>query len=199
MLMSEPLLETLKKSVATLDAARVPYLLGGGVGCWVRGGPQSTNDVDLMVQRGDAERALRALAEAGMRPEDPPEQWLLKAWDGDVLVDVIFAPIGLELTDEVMARGEDLDFGGMRVRAMALEDILTTKLMAIDEHNLDYGQLLQIARALREQIDWRALWERTSSHPYAKAFLVLAEELGIAPGRLDAVPGSPRVRLAADG
>lgn len=197
--MSEPLLQTLKKSVAALDAARVPYLLGGGVGCWVRGGPQSTNDVDLMVQRGDAERALRALAEAGMQPEDPPEQWLLKAWDGDVLVDVIFGPIGLELTDEVMARGEDLNFGGMRVRAMALEDILTTKLMAIDEHNLDYGQLLQIARALREQIDWRALWERTSSHPYAKAFLVLAEELGIAPRKLAAVPGSPRVRLAADG
>jgi hypothetical protein len=196
---SEPLLETLKKSVAALDAARVRYLLGGGVGCWVRGGPRSTNDVDLMVQRGDAERALRALTDAGMRAEDPPEQWLFKAWDGDVLVDVIFGPIGLELNDEVMARGEELSFGGMRVRAMALEDILTTKLMAIDEHNLDYGQLLQIARALREQIDWPTLWERTSKHPYAKAFLVLAEELEIAPRKPAAVPGSPRVRLAADG
>jgi hypothetical protein len=71
--------------------------------------------------------------------------------------------------------------------------------MAIDEHNLDYGQLLQIARALREQIDWPALRERTSSHPYAKAFLVLAEELGVAPRKLDAVPGSPRVRLASEG
>jgi predicted nucleotidyltransferase len=199
MLMSEPLLETLKKSVAALDAARVPYLLGGGVGCWVRGGPHSTNDVDLMVQRDDAERALEALAGAGMQPEDPPEQWLLKAWDGEVLVDVIFEPIGLELSDEVMARGEELSFGGMRIRAMALEDILTTKLIAIDEHNLDYSQLLQIARALREQIDWRTLWERTSSHPYAKAFLVLAEELGIAPRHLEAVPGSPRVRLADEG
>jgi hypothetical protein len=196
---SEPLLETLKKSVAALDAARVPYLLGGGVGCWVRGGPRSTNDVDLMVRRGDAERALGALVDAGMRPDDPPEQWLFKAWDGEVLVDVIFGPIGLELNDEVMARGEELNFGGMRVQAMALEDILTTKLMAIDEHNLDYGQLLQIARALREQIDWPALRERTSSHPYAKAFLVLAEELGVAPRKLDAVPGSPRVRLASEG
>jgi hypothetical protein len=116
-----------------------------------------------------------------------------------VLVDVIFGPIGLELNDEVMARGEELSFGGMRVRAMALEDILTTKLMAIDEHNLDDGQLLQIARALREQIDWPTLWERTSKHPYAKAFLVLAEELEIAPRKPAAVPGSPRVRLAADG
>jgi len=112
---------------------------------------------------------------------------------------VIFEPIGLELSDEVMARGEELSFGGMRIRAMALEDILTTKLIAIDEHNLDYSQLLQIARALREQIDWRTLWERTSSHPYAKAFLVLAEELGIAPRHLEAVPGSPRVRLAGEG
>jgi hypothetical protein len=193
------MLDTLKKAVAALDAGGVPYLLGGGVGCWVRGGPPSSNDVDLMVQPGDAARAQQALADAGMRPEDPPEQWLLKAWDGDVLVDLIYGPMGLEMCDEVMARGEDVNFAGMRIRAMGLEDIMTTKLMSIDEQDLDYTQLLQIARALREQIDWRGLWERTSEHPYAKAFLLLVEELGIAPRHLAAVPGSARVRLAADG
>ena len=28
--------------------------------------------------------------EAGLRAEDPPEEWLVKAWDGDTLVDLIF-------------------------------------------------------------------------------------------------------------
>jgi hypothetical protein len=195
---AEAMIETLKKAVAALEAAGVPYLLGGGVGCWVRGGPPSSNDIDLMVLSPDAERAQQALVEAGMRPENPPEQWLLKAWDGEVLVDVIFEPMGLELTEEVMSRGEELSFAGMRVRAMALEDILTTKLMAIDEQNLDFGQLVQIARALREQIDWRRLWERTAHHPYPKAFRVLVEELGIAPRHLAEVPGAARVRLAGD-
>ena len=27
-----------------------------------------------------------------MRAEDPPEEWLVKAWDGDTLVDLIFPP-----------------------------------------------------------------------------------------------------------
>lgn len=27
-----------------------------------------------------------------MRPEKPPQEWLWKAWDGDVLTDLIFAP-----------------------------------------------------------------------------------------------------------
>jgi len=43
-----------------------------------------------------------------MRPERPPEEWLLKAWDGDVLVDVIFETVEGEVTDEHIARGEEL-------------------------------------------------------------------------------------------
>ena len=27
-----------------------------------------------------------------MTPERPPEEWLVKAWDGDMLVDLIFDP-----------------------------------------------------------------------------------------------------------
>jgi GTP-dependent phosphoenolpyruvate carboxykinase len=27
-----------------------------------------------------------------MRPEKPPQEWLWKAWDGNVLIDLIFAP-----------------------------------------------------------------------------------------------------------
>ena len=49
----DALLETLKRAAATLEAERVPYLLGGGLGCWVRGGPPSGKDIDLMVKRED--------------------------------------------------------------------------------------------------------------------------------------------------
>ncbi len=175
------LLETLKKAAAALEADRIPYLLGGGLGCWARGGPPSSKDIDLMVKREDADRALDALAEAGMRPEHPPEQWLYKAWDGPVMIDLIFEPAGIRVTDAVIERGEELNAAGMPVPVMDLDDILATKLMALDEHNADYGDLLLIARALREQIDWPGLRERTSSSPFATAFFALAEGLGIAP------------------
>jgi hypothetical protein len=175
----DELLSTLKKAAAALEAERVPFLLGGGLGCWARGGPPSSKDIDLMVKREDAERALEALAQTGMRPERPPEQWLYKAWDGDVMIDLIFEPAGIRVTDAVIERGEELNAAGMPVPVMALDDIMATKLMALDEHNVDYADLLSIGRALREQIDWPGLRERTSSSPFATAFFALAEGLGI--------------------
>jgi hypothetical protein len=178
---AEELIESLKRAVAALDERGVPYLLGGGLGCWARGGPPSSNDIDLMVRREDAERAQEALAEAGMRPETPPEQWLLKAWDGEILVDLIFEPSGMRIDDEVLARGEELSVMAMRTRVMDLDDILITKLMALDEHSADYGDMILITRSLREQIDWGRLREETASSPFAVAFFVLADGLGICP------------------
>jgi hypothetical protein len=188
----------MKRAIAALEADRIPYLLGGGMGCWAYGGPPSGKDLDLMVKADDAERALRALEAAGMRSERPAEQWLFKAWDGEVLVDLIFDPIGVPVTDELIERGEELGVGGMEVRVMALDDILATKLLAFDEHTLDYRPSLQIARALRERIDWPRLRQRVDHSPYARAFLCLVEELEIAPvaDRGAAAARPARVRIA---
>ena len=46
------------------------------------------------MKPGDAERAQQALTEAGMRPERPPEDWLLKSHYDDTVVDIIFSPSG---------------------------------------------------------------------------------------------------------
>jgi hypothetical protein len=62
---------------------------------------------------------------------------------------------------------------------MALEDVMVTKLLALDEQALDYRPLLAIARSLREQIDWEDLRRRTEESPFARAFFTLVEELGI--------------------
>jgi hypothetical protein len=171
---------TLKKAIAALREAEVPFLLAGSLAVWARGGPETRNDLDFVVKEEDVERAIDVLAEAGMRPEKPPEEWLWKAWDGDVLIDVIFRPRGLEVTDEVIARGEELHVLGITMPVMSMEDVLATKLLALHEHELDFTSLVRIARAVREQIDWRYLRERTASSPYAKAFFVMCEELGIA-------------------
>lgn len=177
---------TFKRSVQILREAEIPFLLGGALASWARGGPETRNDLDLIVRPDDAEAALAALVEAGMRPERPAEEWLLKAWDDDVLVDLIFHPKGFEVTDEVLERGEEMDVLATRVRVMALEDVLASKLLALGDHSLDFEPALQIARALREQVDWQAVRARTAASPYATAFMTLVEELGIAPR-----PGAP--------
>src|SRR3954471_14913406 len=177
---------TLKKSVAAFREAGVPALLGGSLAVWARGGPETRHDLDFVVKPDDAEKALQALVEVGMEAERPPEGWLLKAWDGEVLVDVIFEPRGLVVDDDLIARGEEREVMAIGIRLMALEDVLTSKLMAIDEHTADFSQLLLMTRTLREQIDWDELRARTSSSPFAKAFFTLAEELSIAPPAGDA-------------
>jgi hypothetical protein len=176
----EEIIVAMKRSVAAFRAADVPYLLGGSLACWARGGPPPGHDLDFVVKPEDAERALAALVETGMRPERPPEGWLLKAWDGDVLVDVIFAPTGLEVDDEMMVRGDVLRLLAVDTRVMALDDVLASKLLALDEHALDLVGLLGIARAVREQVDWPALRARTEHSPFARAFFTLVEGLDIA-------------------
>jgi predicted nucleotidyltransferase len=171
----------LKRAAAALREADVPFLLGGSLASWARGGPETRHDLDPMIKPEDVERALEALTEAGMRPEQPPEDWLVKAWDGDTLVDLIYCPKGLPMDDEVIARGEELSVLGMEIRVMALEDVMATKLMAITEHSLRYEGLLQIARALREQIDWDRVRKETAQSPYAEAFLVLLDRLDVVP------------------
>jgi Uncharacterised nucleotidyltransferase len=194
------LIDTMKIAVAALRDAHVPFVLGGSVAAWARGGPEPDNDLDLMVPPAHAETALDALARAGMRPERPPEEWLFKAWHGEVMVDVIFMPSGVEMTEEVIERADTISVMAIATPVMALEDVLITMLYALDEHALDYSKLLAITRALREQIDWSSLGARASGSPFAKAFMTLVEELRIAPsfGRAPE-PARGRVRVLGAG
>lgn len=192
----------MKVTVAALRAADVEFMLGGSMAAWARGGPEPDNDLDLMVRPDHAEAALEALARTGMRIEKPPEEWLYKAWHEEVLIDLIFCPSGLELTDEAFARGETIPVMAVGTPVMALEDVLVTMLYALDEHALDYSRLVAITRALREQIDWPALRRRTTGSPFAKAFMTLVEELGIASGSdpaREATPGEARARVRVVG
>jgi len=175
----EELLETLKRAAALLGEAGVPFVLGGGIAIWARGGPESEHDLDLFVKPEDADRALDALAAGGFRPEKPPEQWLYKAWDGDVMVDVIFEPAGVTVDDEFIERAPETEVYAVQMRVLRPEDVLVTKLLAMKEHEVDYESVLEIARAVREQIDWDEVRERTDGSPYAKAFFTLVDELEV--------------------
>ena len=197
----ERLIDTLKLCVAALREQDVAFMLGGSVAAWARGGPQPKKDLDLMVKRSDADRALQVLGDAGMRTEHPPEEWLYKAWNDEVLVDIIFGPSGVELTDEVFSRADTIPVMSLATPVMAIEDMLVTMLFSMDEHCLDYAAVVAITRSLREQIDWPQLRARAFASPYAKAFFTLVEELGIAP-RTSGAPGASgpsRVRVLPAG
>ncbi len=173
------LIEAMKVAAAALRDANVPYLLGGGLAAWARGGPPTEHDVDFFVKEEDAEAALAALVAAGMRAERPPEGWLLKAWHGDTLVDLIFHPAGGAIDQEHFERAESLEVMAQPVLVASLDDVVATKLLSITEQEPDFSSVLELARSLREQVDWDFVRERTASSPFALAFFTLIEELGI--------------------
>ena len=112
------------------------------------------------------------------------------------MIDVIFEAAGLPIRDEVLARANRLSVEAMSIPVMALEDVMTTKLRAMNERSLDYEQAVQIARSLREQIGWDEVRGRTADSPYAAAFFTLIERLGIIPHVAEAPASKPRIRVA---
>jgi predicted nucleotidyltransferase len=174
----EELLETLKLAAAALREAGVRFVLGGGLAIWARGGPETEHDIDFFVKAEDSARAAEALGQDGFRTEDPPEGWLYKAWRGDVLVDLIYNPSGVKVDDEWLDRAEVLEVNAVRMPVMQAEDVLVTKLLAMREHEVDYDHVLEIARSVREQIDWDEVRKRTDGSPYAKAFFTSSTSSG---------------------
>ena len=175
------IVESLRKSVAALRDTDVRYCLSGSVASWARGGPETVNDVDLIVHPPHMDAAVAALEGAGMRSGTPPEGWLVKCWDGEVLIDLIHTVTGYESVEEILERSEVMRVASLDVPVASMEDVLTPKLLAFDEHYLDYTGALRAARALREQIDWEVVREKTCHSPYAQGFFALLEALDVIP------------------
>jgi hypothetical protein len=173
------LVASMKRAAAALRTAEIEFMLGGGLAAWARGGPPTDHDVDFYVREEHADRGLEALIAAGMQAEHPPEEWLYKAHDGEVLVDLIFRPAGGPITDEHFERATWLEVGAQSLLVASIDDVLVTKLLALSEQEPNFEAVLMIARTLREQIDWTFVRTRSGSSPFAQAFFTLVEGLGI--------------------
>lgn len=183
------LVDSMKKAAGAFDAAGIPFVLGGGLAAWARGGPVTDHDVDFFLRERDAGAALEALAGIGMRTERPPEGWLLKAFDGDVLVDLIYRPAGLPVDDGIFARASRIDVLAQPLLVASASDVLASKILALTEQDPNLRPVLEIARSLREQVDWAFLRESVEHTPFGAAFLTLVERLGIAPAEVAAGAG----------
>jgi hypothetical protein len=171
----------LKRVASTLKAAEVPFALSGGYASWARGGPEPQHDVDFVLTQDDVPQALTVLADAGLRVEHPPEDWLEKVYDGDVLIDLIHRPTERPVTRQQLADADELNVDGLLLPVLPATDLLASKLLALTEHSCDYASLFPHARALREQLDWPRLRDTVAESPYARGFLTVCADLGIAP------------------
>ncbi len=178
---SDALLETLKTVGSLLKEVGIPFAVGGSYGVYARGGPASEHDVDIMLKQSDVDRVVQLLTARGFRVVTPPEDWLVKVYDEDRLVDLIHRPSERPVDAAMLARCDELPVGSVRMPVLPATDLLANKLLAFAEHYCDFATVLPLARALREQIDWAAVREETAGSPYAESFLLLCDRLGLAP------------------
>lgn len=179
--MTEQLRETLKKAAVALKRAHIPFALGGSYAAYARGGQGSQHDVDFMVRQQDGEAAIAALVAAGLRAEEPVEDWLLKAYDEDRLVDIIWRLGGRPVDDALLGRADELDVCSVIMPVVGATDLVIGRLLPMTSHFCDFTAPLALARSLREQVDWALVREETRESPYAEAFLLLGERLAILP------------------
>ncbi|RZS87126.1 nucleotidyltransferase DUF2204 [Motilibacter rhizosphaerae] len=173
------LIETTKLVAVTLKKAQVPFALAGGYAVYARGGPPSVHDTDFFLRERDVPKALDALGDAGLRHERCAEDWLVKVFHGDLLVDLIHQMNGRPVDDAMLGRCDEVEVGSVRMPVLDAADILIGKLLALSAHHCDLAPLLAVSRALREQVDWDRVRAQTHHSPYARAFLTLTDGLGI--------------------
>ncbi|WP_261570410.1 BON domain-containing protein [Frankia gtarii] len=175
----------------TLKEADIPFALGGSYACWARGGPEPVHDVDFMLREEDVSRAVEVLAASGLRPVDPPEDWLTKVFDGEVLVDLIHHPVGRAVTRQMLERSSEMSVDSVRMPVLDATDWFEMTLLALEERYCDLTRVLPMIRAMREQVDWDQVRRSTAASPFAEAALLVATRLNLIPPA-DSVPTAAR-------
>jgi Uncharacterised nucleotidyltransferase len=185
----ESLLETMKKAAAGLREAGIAFALAGGFAAYARGAAVPTHDIDFVITRDDADAAAAALAARGMRIAEPPEGWLIKAFDSDRMVDLIFSLSGHPDTAAVLGRATEMDVAAVRMPVLEATDLVISWLCSFSEHHADFADTLTYVRPLREQVDWHKVRKETCESPFAEAFLLLLDRLQVLPpGIWEAAP-----------
>ncbi|MFC4906959.1 hypothetical protein [Actinomadura gamaensis] len=179
---AEGLLLSLKKAASVMQEAQVRFALAGGFAAYARGAAVSIHDVDFVLPEDEVENAVKALVKAGMRYHEAPENWLAKVYDGEQLIDLIYAPAEMPVDGALLARADELTVAAVRMPVLAATDLVAMRLHAFSETACDFSGYLHVCRALREQVDWPEVGRRTAGSPYAYAFLTLLARLGVIEG-----------------
>jgi len=175
----EGLREALKRVAVALKQAGVPFALTGGYAVWARGGPEPDHDVDFLIAAEDAEQAAECLEAQGIEVAHPPEDWLFKAISDGAVVDLIHRHSGGPAERSTVEDADVLEVLSVEMPVLSATEVVVQKMLALDEHYCDFGAMIPVVRALREQVDFARVREETGSSPFAEALLFLLERLGV--------------------
>jgi predicted nucleotidyltransferase len=152
------LLHDYAEFIRTLNDHRVRYLVIGGYAVAFHGHPRATDDVDVLVDRSEAnlkrvERALEAFVGSRPRPEVLRQpKGMVRIGGALTHVDVTTKVDGLAAFEPLWARRERGELLGEPVSYLSLRDLLKTKRAANrakDQGDIAVLQALQKAARRR--------------------------------------------------
>src|SRR5207249_4700259 len=181
-----------RRTVGVLQAAEIPFLIGGAYVVEVYAGvSRSTKDFDLYIRPNHVKAALNALAGAGYETELTFPHWLAKALYGGDKLDLIFrAGNGLcEVDDSWFERARSGELLGLSVKLCAAEEMIWMKAYIMERERFDGADIAHILQSCAEKLDWPHL-----IHRFGPDWRVLLSHLVlfgyIYPGERDKIPAA---------
>ncbi|WP_308345191.1 nucleotidyltransferase family protein [Streptomyces sp. ISL-94] len=177
---TQAILETTKHVAALLKRTGKPFALAGSVAAFAHGLPaRFQHDTDFCVRPEDADAVIEAMESGGIAMRRAPEDWLVKGRSGGEEIDLIFELARRPVSTELLERASVKAVDSVWMPVLAPTDLMESRLSALCEHYCDFGDLLPMARMLREQIDWDRIDHDHRAAPLSDAFLYLLERLHV--------------------
>lgn len=195
-----------RRAVHLLNAARLPFLVGGTYALTLHTGiVRPTKDFDIFVRPDDVRRALEALAAGGCSTELPYAHWLGKAYHGTDFVDVIFSSGNgvAKVDDGWFAHAVPAVFLGEPVLVCPVEETIWSKSFVCERERYDGADINHLLLARGADLDWVRLlrrfnghWRVLLSHLVMFGFVYPSERDVIPPAVMDGLIG--RLRRETD-
>ncbi len=178
--------------LATLDQARIPFLVGGAFALHrYTGISRFTKDFDIFALPDDRDRILDLLGRDGYRTEITFPHWLAKIYDTDAFVDVIYSSgNGVVQVDEGWFDHAVADVVfGTAVKLIPPEEMIWSKAFIMERERYDGADVAHLIHSVCQSLDWHRLVDR-----FGKNWRVLLAHLVlfgfVYPGERARIPGS---------
>ena len=159
--------EFYRRTMEALNAAGLPYLVGGGHAlAHYTGVERATKDFDIFVRREEYDPIMKVLSQHGFHTELTFPHWLGKASCEHGYVDVIFnSGNGVARVDDAwFERASDSDAFGIAVKLCPVEEMIWSKAFIMERERFDGADIMHLILACAEAIDWARLITRFGPH-----------------------------------
>jgi hypothetical protein len=146
-----------------LDAARIPFVVGGGYAmAYYTGIARNTKDLDLFIRPTDRDRALTTLTAAGYRTEFFFPFWISKALCGDAFIDILYnsGNGACPVDDDWFRYAEPAEVLGYSAKLAPPEDQLWSKAFVQDRDRYDGADVAHLMLCRGQRFDWERLLRR---------------------------------------